>query len=379
MTARSLLFCAALSMAACGGGVNILPEPFTRERADGKIPVKPELIHRQVQAVLDGMPEGEAEVARWQHIETDYHACRLASDKTEKTTEKVFADCMANRGYVYMYRIDAEQLHNDIEFEIEKKHDARIAAERKAEEDRIAAIQKVEEERLAAEKKRQEEAEGIRRQKALNDALADAVYAAAGGDIAEVKRLIDSGANVNTKTKDGHTLLHSAAGQGYTEIALVLNKAGVYIDTITNKGITPLHMAARYGKTETILALVRHGADINAEGDKGNTPLHFAAFGDYTETALALVNAGADINAKENEGWTPLHRAAGRGHAETILALIKAGADLFARSNYKATPLDVAIIFHGKDSSIALFLHKAMKRQRGKDRQKADELLNELE
>ncbi|MGI9337896.1 MAG: hypothetical protein ACR2P4_05225 [Gammaproteobacteria bacterium] len=192
MTARSLLFCAALSMAACGGGVNILPEPFTRERADGKIPVKIELIRQQVRAELSGIPEGEAQVARWQSIEADYNNCRLLSGKAKTAAEQVFSDCMSERGYVYMYRIDAEQLHNDIEFEMKKQHNARIAAERKAEEDRIAAAQKAEEERRAAAKKRQKEAERARRQQELDRALILALH---NGDTEEEARLIAEGAN----------------------------------------------------------------------------------------------------------------------------------------------------------------------------------------
>ena len=49
---------AAIFIAGCGGGINILPEPFTRERADGKIPVKTDLIREQVRKELDGVPEG---------------------------------------------------------------------------------------------------------------------------------------------------------------------------------------------------------------------------------------------------------------------------------------------------------------------------------
>ena len=65
MTMRLLAVAALLFLAGCGSGVNILPEPFTRERADGKIPVHAELIRKQERAVLNGMPEKEAEVARW--------------------------------------------------------------------------------------------------------------------------------------------------------------------------------------------------------------------------------------------------------------------------------------------------------------------------
>ncbi|MGI9250292.1 MAG: hypothetical protein ACR2PR_03735 [Pseudohongiellaceae bacterium] len=154
------VFAACILLPACGGGidsgVNLTPEPFTRERPDGKIPVKPDLIREQVFSHLAGVPEGEAKVTRWQNIETDYHACRLLSGKAKTAIEQVFADCMAGRGYVYMYRHDAEQLHNDIEFEIEKEYDKYPDARQKA-----AA------EWDALKAKRQEEQEGFAQKYAL--------------------------------------------------------------------------------------------------------------------------------------------------------------------------------------------------------------------
>ncbi len=396
-------------MAACGGGLDLTPEPFTRERADGKIPVKAELIHRQVQAVLDGMPEGEAEVARWQHIETDYNDCRLLSGKAEKAAEQVFADCMSERGYVYMYRIDAEQFHNDIEFEMEKKHDARIAAERKAEEKRIAAAQKAEEDRIAAEKKRQEEVERARRQKELNDALRTAVrngdteeearLIAEGANpyfanyergliaaekkrqeeaerarrqkelddalvallnlginvnLAKVKRHIDNGADINTKGKQGWTPLHIAAAQGKTQIVLFLVKAGADVNAKDNDGDTPLGFAAAGGLTEIALFLVKAGADINTKHDNGLTPLHVAAVEGHTETALALNKAGANIIAKDNLGATPLHYAAALGQTETALALVNVRAYIDAKSDSGATPLHWAVVRGKTETALAL-------------------------
>ena len=154
MAARLLAVAALLFLAACGGGASILPEPFTRERADGKIPVHAELIRKQERAVLDGTPEKEAEVARWQAIETDYNQCRLSSAKSDRAeAEEVFAVCMSEKGYVYMYPIDAEQFHNDIADELRA---AKAAAERAAEERRLAAEKKAEEERIAAEKRVEE-------------------------------------------------------------------------------------------------------------------------------------------------------------------------------------------------------------------------------
>ena len=133
--------------------------------------------------------------------------------------------------------------------------------------------------------------------------------AAADGDIAEVKRLIDGGADIDVKTNDGDT---------------------------------PLHSAAWFGQTETALALINAGADINAKENDGWTPLHIAAQEGQTEIALALIKAGADIHGTDRDGWTPLHLAACKGQTETIIALIHAGAYLKATDNKGNTALDVA-------------------------------------
>ena len=84
--------------------------------------------------------------------------------------------------------------------------------------------------------------------------------AAMNGNIAEIKRLIDDGADVNAKTEYGQTPLHFAAVNGHTETALALIKAGADINAKQKDGWTPLHFAARQGHTETALALIKAGA-----------------------------------------------------------------------------------------------------------------------
>ena len=147
--------------------------------------------------------------------------------------------------------------------------------------------------------------------------------AAANGDIAEVKRLIDGGADVNAEyeTYRLHTFDQKTTAEG-GQIDEIDGGATGFIRFF----VTPLHGAARFGHTETALALIKAGADINIKDKTGWTPLHAAASQGQTETALALIKAGADINAKEENGGMSLHFALGLGHTETALALIKAGA-----------------------------------------------------
>ena len=367
MFARYVWIIAPLFAAGCGG-INILPEPFTRERVDGKIPVKVELIRKQVRAELDGVPEGEAEVLRWQAIEKDYNECRLSSARATKSeAEEVFAVCMSRRDYVYMLPIDAEQFHNDIFFELRKEkeeserlaEERRIAAEKKREEERIAREKKREEERIAREKKAEEErivaaakAEhennlkvyardgellkvrrllslGINPNAVGDEGVTALIFAAFNNGNAEVvKALLSAGADPNAAADDGVTALMIAAEEGNSEIAKVLLVGGANPNMANNNDWTALIAAARVkGNAEVVKMLLAVGADVNAVDNVGSTALRFAAEEGNSEIVKILLSAGANPNAAADDGSTALMYAAWKGHAEVAKMLLSAGAN----------------------------------------------------
>ncbi|KAG7274509.1 hypothetical protein CRUP_025702, partial [Coryphaenoides rupestris] len=69
---------------------------------------------------------------------------------------------------------------------------------------------------------------------------------------------------------DGYTPLHRAAYSGHAHAAAALLAAGSEVEARTADGWTPLHSACRWG-------LRRGGADVNARTAGGLTPLHLAA------------------------------------------------------------------------------------------------------
>jgi ankyrin repeat protein len=157
------------------------------------------------------------------------------------------------------------------------------------------------------------------------------VEAVKEGDVATVRYLIESGADVNVAAGDGMTPLHWAAGRGYVEVTRLLLEAGADVAVGTRIGTyTPLHLAVRGGHTAVSKLLIEAGADITVATTNGEaTPLHLAAAADGGEDIVAaLVEAGADVNAKERvAGQTPLMFAASYGRTESVKRLLAAGAD----------------------------------------------------
>ena len=179
------------------------------------------------------------------------------------------------------------------------------------------------------------------------------MHIAAGNDAHDVVGLlIDRGADVWTRSDQGlapvdyaisknarnaaklllnsstHlTLLHVAAADNDHEQVKLLLEFGADVNAKNKDGWTPLHDAAAPNAVRVAQLLISHGADVNARGKNGRTPLHQAARGYAAEAARLLIDRGADVNATNKNGWTPLHDAAWGAIAVARL-LIDRGADV---------------------------------------------------
>jgi uncharacterized protein len=178
-------------------------------------------------------------------------------------------------------------------------------------------------------------------------AIVDAIKAS---DVARVRALIDTRADVNTPQQDGTTPLHWAVDRDQPEIVQRLIRAGANVKTANRYGATPLWLASVNGNAKTMAMLLEAGADPKAANGDGETALMVAARTGKTEAVDLLLARGADPNAKESwRGQTALMWAAAEGHAEVIRALIAHGADLKARSNAGFT----ALLFAAREGRIA--------------------------
>ena len=152
--------------------------------------------------------------------------------------------------------------------------------------------------------------------------------AAQANDLARVRQLIKSGADVNAPAADGSTALLLAAYQSNVDLAKALLAAGADPNVANHFGVTPLLQASRYGDEGTMEALLKGGADIDKAQREGETPLMAAARAGSVPAVKLLLAHGANPNTAESL-WdeTALMWATAEGHLDVVDALLAAGAD----------------------------------------------------
>ena len=198
------------------------------------------------------------------------------------------------------------------------------------------------------------------------------------GNLAEIRRLLDFGCDINELDPRGTTPLFAACAHGQVEAARLLLNRGADVEGGTGVN-TPLIVACyeghygvvcllifvgranvnREGRTMSALfiacakkhlamvkVLVDRGADMTWRRDNGTTALTFACGEGYTEVARLLIDRGADINEALPDGRTCIHLACQCNHPDIVQLLITRGAvvdsdALFAGHN--TTPLEIAI------------------------------------
>ena len=160
-----------------------------------------------------------------------------------------------------------------------------------------------------------------------------------GGCYMAQRFMFGIGANPNSASQDGSTLLHRCYSEKEVELARDLLAAGANVNALDHRGKTPLH----YPKKQTMAELlVEHGADIESEDEDGDTPVFKAVESADPELVVFLASRGANIDRLNRHGddLFDLQSRNFSGPFESVrLLLMERSSWLRAR----ATPLDFAI------------------------------------
>jgi ankyrin repeat protein len=207
--------------------------------------------------------------------------------------------------------------------------------------------------------------------------------AAAAGRLETVKLLLRAGASVNDAERNALKSALMVAAHGpikqssglpsgdrsirdcgpvadYQKIVALLLDAGADLRARDREGKTALHWAAADGSLETLELLISKGAEVDAKDTRfGRTPLHNAAYSSEVKSVATLLDKGAKLNAKDNDGCQPIHLATQAGNVEVLHLLLEKGADVAATESHGGTPLHIAVMSGKPEAARILLDHGA--------------------
>ena len=173
--------------------------------------------------------------------------------------------------------------------------------------------------------------------------------AAEANKLAVMKLLLERGADVNVRAVDGSTPLFEAAEQDRGAAIELLLEGGADPNLPGRNGVRPLAAAAYNGSADSVAALLKYGADPNALDDAGKSAMIYAAGHAYAPVVALLIQAGVDPNRRYAHGLTALMWAAGHDASAgvddveaTIKTLIAHGAKVDLKDDRGKTAADIA-------------------------------------
>jgi len=168
------------------------------------------------------------------------------------------------------------------------------------------------------------------------------LVAAAKGDNARVKELLDRGVSVNMLGGDRNTPVMEAAYGGHLDTVKLLLDHGADLSAKKNDGASPMTLtsnreiidlfknvnslvdAATKGNNQSFKELIDKGTPVNGLDQFGHSALTEASYNGKTELVKLLLDKGADPNIKKSDGETPLSLATGQKHQDIVALLNEA-------------------------------------------------------
>jgi ankyrin repeat protein len=151
------------------------------------------------------------------------------------------------------------------------------------------------------------------------------IIAGREGSIKTAKVLLENGAEVNRKDKDGRTAVMLASIEGHKSTIELLVEHGANLSLTENRGNTALQIAAFYcGDSRLMSFMVENGAEINEVDNRLHSAIWLAASAGKERCVERLLALGADVTLVDEDGLDAAARATEKGHKAIALMIQEA-------------------------------------------------------
>lgn len=156
--------------------------------------------------------------------------------------------------------------------------------------------------------------------------------------LADLKAMVQNGADLNAQDDNGTTLLHIASANGYTTVAEQLLEHSAQLEVKDSDGWTPLHAASCWGQIQMVELLVAHGADLNAKSALDETPLDVCMDEEVRAKLLDLKHKhDAIMKSQDRQKGTLQRRVSSTGSRGKVVRRVSVNerSSLYRREHHK--------------------------------------------
>lgn len=182
----------------------------------------------------------------------------------------------------------------------------------------------------------------------LVDMTSDLIAAAESGNLDEVKRLVETGAELNAQDDRGRTAVMAATHGNHPAVVEYLLAKGADVNLRDEMSDNPLLYAGAEGLLEIVRICLAAGADTKLTNRYGGIAIIPASERGHVDVVRELLtNSDTNVNHINRLGWTALLEAVvladgGPKHQAIVQLLVDHGADINIRDKNGETALELA-------------------------------------